>query len=144
MPNCSINICTNCMTEREKRSIANFSLIFTYRLFEFRKFVSNRDTCYNLIPRDYPVQITRVNFSNFLKFNFFHFSIRSTGSVEFFPPKFGLSLQSTKALISYFFSIAFRRKEHPTVWLSMANFSRRWNYFYRVSSQRNLLNHIFN
>ncbi|XP_031626308.1 protein ABHD18 [Contarinia nasturtii] len=29
------------------------------RLFEFRKFVSNRDTCYNLIPRDYPVQITR-------------------------------------------------------------------------------------
>lgn len=32
-----------------------------YRLFEFRKFVSNRDTCYNLIPRDYPVQITRVS-----------------------------------------------------------------------------------
>lgn len=31
------------------------------RLFEFRKYVSNRDTCYNLIPRDYPVQITRVN-----------------------------------------------------------------------------------
>lgn len=31
-----------------------------FRLFEFRKFVSNRDTCYNLIPRDYPVQITKV------------------------------------------------------------------------------------
>lgn len=52
------------------------------RLFEFRKFVSNRDTCYNLIPRDYPVQITRVrslqsrNISNdfgLLKLRLYHF-----------------------------------------------------------------------
>lgn len=38
-----------------------FCFYVFYRLFEFRKFVSNRDTCYNLIPRDYPVQITRVS-----------------------------------------------------------------------------------
>lgn len=49
----------------------NYSHVFCLRfnllrrLFEFRKFVSNRDTCYNLIPRDYPVQITRVRSSPF-------------------------------------------------------------------------------
>lgn len=29
------------------------------RLFEFRKVVSNRDLCFKLVPRDYPVQITK-------------------------------------------------------------------------------------
>lgn len=29
------------------------------RLFEFRKVMSNRDTCSKLVPKDYPVEITR-------------------------------------------------------------------------------------
>lgn len=29
------------------------------RLFEFRKIISNRESCYKLVPRDYPVQITK-------------------------------------------------------------------------------------
>lgn len=31
-----------------------------FRLFEFRKIVSNRELCYKLIPPDYPVEITKV------------------------------------------------------------------------------------
>ncbi|XP_014090930.2 protein ABHD18 isoform X1 [Bactrocera oleae] len=31
------------------------------RLFEFRKIISRRETCYKLIPQDYPVEITRNN-----------------------------------------------------------------------------------
>lgn len=29
------------------------------RIFEFRKIVANREVCYNLIPRDYPIKITK-------------------------------------------------------------------------------------
>jgi Alpha/beta hydrolase domain containing 18 len=29
------------------------------RLFEFRKIISNREACYRLVPRDYPVEITK-------------------------------------------------------------------------------------
>ncbi|XP_076665584.1 protein ABHD18 isoform X2 [Andrena cerasifolii] len=29
------------------------------RIFEFRKVIANRETCYNLIPRDYPISITK-------------------------------------------------------------------------------------
>ncbi|XP_043271133.1 protein ABHD18 isoform X2 [Venturia canescens] len=29
------------------------------RIFEFRKIVANREACYNLIPRDYPINITK-------------------------------------------------------------------------------------
>lgn len=29
------------------------------RIFQFRKVVANRDVCYNLIPRDYPINITK-------------------------------------------------------------------------------------
>ncbi|XP_076231647.1 protein ABHD18 isoform X3 [Calliopsis andreniformis] len=29
------------------------------RIFEFRKVIANRETCYNLIPRDYPINITK-------------------------------------------------------------------------------------
>lgn len=30
-----------------------------FRLFEFRKVMSNRDTCSKLVPKDYPVEITK-------------------------------------------------------------------------------------
>lgn len=36
-----------------------FFSILLCRLFEFRKVVSNRNLCYNLVPRDYPVEITK-------------------------------------------------------------------------------------
>lgn len=29
------------------------------RIFEFRRLLANRDTCYKLIPRDYPINITK-------------------------------------------------------------------------------------
>ncbi|XP_063698704.1 protein ABHD18 [Culicoides brevitarsis] len=29
------------------------------RIFEFRKLISNRETCYNLVPKDYPIEITK-------------------------------------------------------------------------------------
>lgn len=29
------------------------------RIFEFRKVIANRETCYNLIPRNYPINITK-------------------------------------------------------------------------------------
>lgn len=29
------------------------------RIFEFRKVIANRETCYNMIPREYPVTITK-------------------------------------------------------------------------------------
>lgn len=38
--------------------IAN-SFIHLSRLFEFRKVMSNRDTCSKLVPKDYPIEITR-------------------------------------------------------------------------------------
>lgn len=36
-----------------------FYLLF--RLFEFRKIISQRETCFKLIPQDYPVEITKNN-----------------------------------------------------------------------------------
>lgn len=34
--------------------------IFYFRIFEFRKVIANRETCYNMIPLDYPMEITKV------------------------------------------------------------------------------------
>ena len=39
------------------------------RLFEFRKIISNRTSAYNLIPYDYPVEIIKVRFLNFILIN---------------------------------------------------------------------------
>lgn len=33
-----------------------------FRLFELRKIVSNRESCYKLVPPEYPVEITKVSF----------------------------------------------------------------------------------
>lgn len=32
-----------------------------FRLFEFRKRVCNRESCYKLVPKDFPVQIEKVS-----------------------------------------------------------------------------------
>lgn len=32
---------------------------FHSRLFEFRKIISNREACLNLVPRDYPIEIVK-------------------------------------------------------------------------------------
>ncbi len=49
------------------KNATNFNLLtifyfsFKNRLFEFRKVMSNRATCTKLVPRDYPVEITKVS-----------------------------------------------------------------------------------
>lgn len=32
---------------------------FIFRVFQFRKIISSRETCFKLVPRDYPVEITK-------------------------------------------------------------------------------------
>lgn len=91
------------------------------RLFEFRKFVSNRDTCYNLIPRDYPVQITKVRAVAY-------------NAVPF---------ESHSINYKLIWSIS-RKKKHRNVCLSMVNFWHRWNYFCRAWFHPSVNDLIFN
>lgn len=62
-----------CITKNATKNARIFILFyFKYiflsycRLFEFRKIISNRASAYNLIPYDYPVEIIKVRFLNFL------------------------------------------------------------------------------
>lgn len=96
-------MCVICVCSSDSNCIYLYDFRY-FRLFEFRKIVSNRELCYKLIPPDYPVEITKVTKTNanhvpstviilktkvlFLRNEQNKFNPKQIGSITFNPQKF--------------------------------------------------------